>query len=162
MYPPEYLEYLERCRKKEGLAKSDLRPCSAADVMSVERETGVSLPEEYVDFLCQVGAGEEHNGLACWYHLDITRPGNVVNHSHVVMTEQIQAMREAGVPVTRYPKNMLLIHDPCDGVIYGFVPNSGSTYKPGVYCWDLEEFELEQISECFGEFLEYLTKANPC
>ena len=162
MNPTEYLEHLQSCAERDGLAGSDLRPCSSADIMSVEREVGMSLPEEYVDFLCQVGAGEEHGGLARWFHLDMTRPGNVIDHSHTVMSEQLGRLRDNGQPTSRYPKNMLVAYDACDGVLYGFVPNSHSTYKPGVFCWDCDELALEKVADSFYEFLDYLADDSSC
>ena len=156
MNPAEYLDHLDRGSLREGLPASELRPCFAADVMSVEREVGMSLPEQYVDFLCQVGVGDEFGGLARWFHLDLTRPGNIIAHSEALAAEQLRLMEETGVPAQHFPKGILFFYDSHDGVLYGFLPASDSSYKPAVFLWDCEEFVLEEAADNFFTFLSYL------
>jgi SMI1-KNR4 cell-wall len=160
MNPGEYLNHLERSAERMHLASSDLRPASDVDITSVEREVGLSLPEDYVDFICRVGTGKEHGGTAEWFHVDITRPGNIIDHSHSIMKQQIKRLRDSGTPVSRYPKGMLVIYDACDGFLYGFVPNTGSTYKPGVYSWDCDDMQLDKVADTFEEFLDFLSEAE--
>jgi hypothetical protein len=160
MTPAEYLEHLEKTAARDKLPASELRPCSSADIMSVEHEVGMSLPEEYVEFLCQVGVGTEFGGLAIWFHLDLTRPGNVIDRSQILMRDQTKIMEKGGVTAEQYPEDLLIFHDPCDGGMYGFLPDSDSAYKPCVYFWDCEMHELEQVADTFDAFLPSLCEES--
>jgi hypothetical protein len=156
MTAADYLERLEKCAVRDKLPPSELRPCSSADIMSVEHEVGMTLPSEYVDFLCQVGTGKEFGGLAIWFHLDLTRPGNVLECSQRLMHDQTQTMSEAGIDAEHYPEGLLIFYDPCDGGMYGFLPASDSVYHPHVYFWDCETHELEQVADNLYIFLALL------
>ena len=165
MSPDKYVDHLDTGSLREGLPVSELRPCSAADITSFEREMGMSLPDQYVDFLCRVGAGDEFGGLARWFHLDLTRPGNIITRSAALVAEQARLLQAAGAPVGQLPDDILFFYDPHDGALYGFLPASDSDsdaeYQPAVFLWDCEEFSLEEVSSNLFGFLSYLCEEAP-
>lgn len=161
MRPSEYLEHLRSYGDDEHLPLSDLRTASEVEVESAERETKLALPDEYVNFLCSVGAGDVYGGLGSWFHLDITRPGNILSHSQAIMQSQLQEMKKCGIPLRRWPKGFLIIYDSHDGTYYGLLPNASSgSYRPDVFCWDTEEHEISKVADSFYLFLDYLVQAD--
>ena len=158
MEPREYLDYLSECAEHDHLPPSNLRPCSLVDVSSVEHEVKKHLPSAYVDFLCQVGVGEEHGGLGKWFHLDVSHHGNILEIAEEIAEEQREAKK---VVSARHHKGFLPVYDSCDGAIYGFMPNGNSThYQPTVFCWDTDSFVLERVSDTFFDFLSYLAEVD--
>jgi hypothetical protein len=156
MWPSDYLEHLRTYGDAEHLPPSDLRPCSEVEIESAERETKIGLPDDYVNFLCEVGTGDVYGGLGRWLHLDVSRPGNVIAHSRSIQMAQVEEMKGKGIPQRRYPKDFLVIYDPLDGVLYGLAPHSTSAYKGGVFCWDTEAHALTRVADSFLEFLDFL------
>jgi hypothetical protein len=159
MKPEVYLECLQLVAARDSLPPSDLHPVLATDIYTLEREIGASLPDQYEDFLREAGCGEEHGGLSRWHHLDITRPGNLIEINHEFAHQQIKRMRSEGISVSRFPRALFVVYDPCDGEVYGFMQDS-SRFNPQVVAWDTDEFTLRTVAQSFAEFLEYVSDCD--
>lgn len=145
MTPEEYLDFLELSREATD-QESYLRPAQLTQIFDVEEQLGVKLPKQYEEFLTSVGCGEEHGGMGRWYHLDLTRPGNVVEISR-------------HIPRGSRASGMLPIYDAYDGDIYGFLPNSNGFY-PQVHVFDSEAGEMKKVSEDLEGFLDCLASPD--
>lgn len=140
--PLVYLECLKLVSERDDLAASDLKPIMINEVLAVEDELGTSLPEQYEDFLTKVGAGTEYGGLSTWYHLDLTRHGNLLQRNK-------DLKRNKGAE--RSPNGFFAIYDPCDGSLIGFNRSNG-VFDPEIVIWSVEE-GVEVIADDFCEFL---------
>ena len=160
MKPRDYLQCLELITLRDDLSPSELHPALTTEVLTIERELGAELPEAYEEFLTEVGCGCEFGGVAWWYHLDITRPGNLLEVNQHLVREQAQAMRQIGRSPTEFPTGFLAVYDPCDGEVFGFQLNGGGRYAPAVWAWDTEEFELREVAPDMCHFLDYLLEGE--
>jgi hypothetical protein len=161
MHPTVYCECLAYVARRDGLAESDLRPVLASDVLTIEHELGAQLPEQYEDFLRSVGVGCEYGGLSWWWHLDVTRPGNLLEKNHRLVGEQLRELRKMGLARDKYPAGFLAIYDPCDGEVFGFLRCPETCFLPKVVAWDTEEFTLSTVAPDFNHFLDYLADCDP-
>jgi hypothetical protein len=159
MRPAVYLECLELIAARDGLDECKLQPVMLSQIMAVADELGAQMPDQYEDFLLEVGAGMEHGGLARWYHLDVTRPGNLLDANERLRQSQAEEMRAHGRKKARFPKEFLAVYDPCEGEVFGFM-RSGGEFGSAVYLWDLEEHYLERIADDFCEFLGTLVDCS--
>lgn len=160
MRPAVYLECLKLIAERDQLEPCDLQPVTLSSILAVEDELGAHLPDQYEDFLLQLGAGEEHGGLARWYHLDITRPGNLLEANEKLREAQTTEMRAHGRRRASFPKEFLAVYDPREGEVFGFM-RDGQSYGASVYVWDMEDYFLEQAADDFSSFLESLVDCSP-
>lgn len=154
----QYREHLVKTSRLEKLPTSSLRPVLATDILAVERELGAQLPEQYEEFLTEVGVGDEYGGLSVWYHLDITRPGNLLDVNEHLAEDQTNQMKKEGLPPSRYPKDFLAIYDGKDGQVYGFLRSQAARFFPQVNAWDQEGFNLVSVAIDFEHFLDWLSQ----
>jgi hypothetical protein len=139
MLASHYREYLERLCESEGL-RSSLRPVPVAQIIDIGEQLGSTLPEQYENFLLEVGVGDECAGLGRWLHLDLDRAGSVL--------ERTQAFAyESG--------GLLLVYDALDGDYYGFAPGEQG-YERAVWRFNAETGEIAKVADDFGEFLDLL------
>lgn len=152
----KYIECLEYVRQRDGLQVSDLRPALASDILTIERELDAQLPEQYEDFLRTCGVGKQFGGLSEWFHLDITRPGNLFEKNAELVAFQASLNGNG----KKFPKGFLGVYDDFEGEIFGFLKPSGSRYLPQVVAWDQETQELSPVSQDFNCFLDYLADCD--
>lgn len=158
--PRDYIKCLELLSERDALPASELYPALTTDVLTVERELGVELPEDYEDFLTIVGSGPEFGGVAWWYHLDITRPGNILEVNHELAKEQAQLMRKAGKAPSDFPNGFLAIYDACDGEVFGFERDTKGKFLPHVIAWDTEDYTSQRIADDLCGFLDFLLEGE--
>jgi len=158
MTPAQYLEHLENTSLAEKFPSSELRPHSSVEVLSIERETQRQFPPAYVEFVCEIGTGDEFGGLARWLHLDVARPNNVLDYTNKIKESQLSLMAEAGRPASKYPKDFIVFYDSLDDAVYGFCLTD-KEYQENVFCWDCEIHEIDEVAATFSEFLDYLAEA---
>lgn len=156
MLPEQYREHLQVAAETLGLPVCDLRPAQTADLLTVERTIGMTLPQEYVAFLLEVGCGEEFGGLSLWHHFDLTLAGNTLEASHELAAHAPRAPRSQ--PHRRLPRGFLPIYDSLDGSVYGYIPRSSNEYERQIYVWDTDANELRQVADDFAGFLDYLVE----
>lgn len=159
MRPAVYYECLQLIATRDRLDRSDLHPVMLSQIIAIEDELGAHLPDQYEDFILEAGVGTEHGGLASWYHLDLTRPGNVIAENARLRSSQAKEMRERGRKRCRFPKGFLAIYDPHEGEVFGFV-RDGNSYGVEVFLWDLDEYYLELAYDSFAEFLDGLVDCS--
>lgn len=157
MTPERYLECLELISLEHGLERSRLLPVMSIDLMAVERELNMTLPQQYVSFVEKIGCGEEFGGVSLWLHFDISMPGNVIDRSRA-LARQVQDAPRRGRGAKRLPRGFFAFYDSCEGDIYGFVPVSAGTFSPEVYAWNTEVGELSRVTDSFDKFLDYLVE----
>jgi hypothetical protein len=143
---------------RDKLPASDMATVQVAEILDVEQEIGAQLPDAYEDFLTIAGCGEEYGGLACWYHFDITRGGNILEANKKLMSSQARRIRTEKLTAQLLPAHFLAVLDSYDGTVYGFIQESDTAFGPSVWSWELETYEFEQVSPNFGEFLEYIAE----
>jgi hypothetical protein len=136
--PELYKECLRLIAERDGLADCSFIPAQMTEIISIEEELGMPLPGEYQEYLLRVGVGEEHGGLAIWYHLDVGRSGNLLEQ------REKPAAKE---------KRFLPIYDSLDGEVFGFCQN-GVAFQEGIFCLYEEEKDLEDAYSSFSEFLK--------
>jgi len=144
--PLIYLECLKIVEQRDKLEKNNLTPVMLNEIMAVEDELGIDLPEQYENFLLQVGPGSEYGQLAYWYHLDLTRDGNLLQINQEL---QKRAKNRPRNPLKRF----LAVYDPCDGSLVGFV-RTNDGYKKEVFAWFEDERVLEPLAQDFCSFLQ--------
>jgi len=140
--PLVYLECLKIVAERDNLAQSELHPIMINEVLAVEDELGIPLPEQYEDFLMKAGAGTEYGGLATWYHFDLTLTGNLLEKN-----VEIQHRRRGEKP----PGDFLAVYDPCDGSLIGYQAQNGS-YSTELFIWSKED-GIESLSDDLYSFL---------
>lgn len=158
MNPVVYAECLELISERDNLPASALYPVTLPEVMAIEEELGASLPDHYEEFVLEAGVGAELGGLAEWFHLELTRPGNLIEANRDLAREQAASIRKQGAGVS-YPTDFLAVYDPREGEVFGFLRGDGD-YEPAVYQWDLEEFRLERVADDLYSFLDELVDCD--
>jgi hypothetical protein len=159
MKPGIYVEALRLLEAREALEDSHLVPALASDILAVERELGAELPQQYEDFLRHAGCGVEHGGLAIWYHLDLTRPGNLIDVNRQLREDSLAALRRAGHSTRRFPRGFMAIYDSCDGELFGYLQR-GHYFLPEIIAWDVEELTTRKIASDLYEFLAQNIKVD--
>ena len=161
MKPTAYYDHLQQTSTRVGLDPSDLQAAAVMDIITMERTLGFALCECYQEFLSTVGCGPVFGGLGVWLHLDVTRPGNLLDASRGLAREMAPATRRVYGKNT-FPRDMLVVYDACDGDLFGFLPEKAKTgrYQPAVYAWNTEDLELREAAPCFRTFLGYLTDGD--
>lgn len=159
MEPRVYAECLKLAAARDGLAPSDLHPVMMNEIIAVEDELGVDLPEQYESFLVTVGAGPEFGGLAHWYHCDLAREGSLIRVNTCLWNGERDCCFGSGFEV-RSPKDFLAVYDPCDGSLIGFRRKNGC-FHPEVFSWDPGDGGLEAVADDFCGFLSANVDLSP-
>ena len=143
--PELYRECLRLIAERDSLPHCSFIPARMSEIISIEEELSMNLPRHYQEYLLRVGVGEEHGGLAVWYHLDVGRGGNVLEKR-----EKSPARK----------KRFLPIYDSCDGEIFGFCQN-GKAFIEKIYVFDEDDETLEEAYEGFSFFLSDKLDCSP-
>lgn len=151
MEPRVYAECLKVSAARDELAPSDLHPVMMNEIMAVEDELGVDLPEQYESFLVTVGAGAEFGGLAHWYHCDLAREGNLIRVNTCLWHGERKGCNGSRFDA-RTPRDFLAVYDPCDGSLIGFRRKNGR-FHPDVFSWDPDDGGLVPVTDDFCSFL---------
>lgn len=145
--PHLYRDCLDYIAKRDNLSKSVLHPVMFSDVMTIEEEIGNELPNQYEEFITELGVGEEYGGLSKWLLLDLTVDENILNKN----TELRNGNRYNKF---KAPKHFFAVYDQHDGIFVGFQHLKNKQLDEKVTAWDSETGELEIITDSFYDFLE--------
>ncbi len=158
--PDLYQRCLRWVESRDSLRPSSFIRAQLAEIIALEEELRASLPSQYEEHLLRVGSGEEHGGLAFWFHLDRTRSGNIIDCNRLLQIDELAPC----------PKDFLAVYDSLEGEYFGF-RRQGRGYSPEVFCWCPEEGRLlsfasdladfyRQMIDCSGTEIEGIEKGE--